>query len=96
MAIETRISNEAYERLALAEPDVKWELWDEVRREKPMLMTGYRQRLIISCSRKSIGRSTRCGSILRESAALDRPTSSRMCLCFQPRTRRRSEIVPTS
>jgi Uma2 family endonuclease len=37
MAIETRISNEAYERLALAEPDVKWELWDEVRREKPAM-----------------------------------------------------------
>lgn len=35
MAIETRISNEAYERLALAEPDVKWELWDGVPREKP-------------------------------------------------------------
>jgi hypothetical protein len=37
MAIETRISNEAYERLALAEPDVKWELWDGVRREKPAM-----------------------------------------------------------
>ena len=35
MAIETRISNEAYERLALADPDVKWELWDGVPREKP-------------------------------------------------------------
>lgn len=35
MGIETRISNEAYERLALAEPDVKWELWDGVPREKP-------------------------------------------------------------
>jgi Uma2 family endonuclease len=37
MAIETRISNEAYERLALAEPDVKWELWDGVLREKPQM-----------------------------------------------------------
>jgi Uma2 family endonuclease len=35
MAIETRISNEAYERLALAEPDRKWELWDGSPREKP-------------------------------------------------------------
>ena len=35
MAVETRISNEAYERLALAEPDVKWELWDGVLRAKP-------------------------------------------------------------
>jgi Uma2 family endonuclease len=37
MAIETRISNEAYERIALAEPDVKWELWDGVLREKPAM-----------------------------------------------------------
>jgi Uma2 family endonuclease len=35
MAIETRISNDAYERLALAEPDRKWELYDGVLREKP-------------------------------------------------------------
>lgn len=35
MAIETRINNEAYERLALAEPEAKWELWDGVPREKP-------------------------------------------------------------
>jgi Uma2 family endonuclease len=35
MAIETRISGEAYERLALAEPDRKWELRDGVLREKP-------------------------------------------------------------
>jgi Uma2 family endonuclease len=35
MAIQTRISNEAYERLALAEPDRKWELRDGVLREKP-------------------------------------------------------------
>ncbi len=34
MAIETRISNDAYERLALAEPDRKWELWDGVLRER--------------------------------------------------------------
>ena len=32
---QTRISNEAYARLALAEPDRKWELWDGVPREKP-------------------------------------------------------------
>ena len=30
-----RISEEAYERLALAEPDRKWELRDGVLREKP-------------------------------------------------------------
>ena len=35
MAIETRISDETYERLALAEPDRKWELRDGVLREKP-------------------------------------------------------------
>src|SRR5918995_5032870 len=35
MAIETRISGEAYERQALAEPDRKWELRDGVLREKP-------------------------------------------------------------
>jgi Uma2 family endonuclease len=35
MAIETRISNEAYERLALAEPHRKWELRDGHLREKP-------------------------------------------------------------
>ena len=41
MAIETRISNEAYERLALAEPDVKWELWDGVLREKPPMTSAH-------------------------------------------------------
>src|SRR5215218_3972070 len=35
MAIETRISGETYERLALAELDRKWELRDGVLREKP-------------------------------------------------------------
>ena len=37
MTIETRtrISGETYERLALAEPDRKWELRDGVLREKP-------------------------------------------------------------
>ncbi|MGH2614037.1 MAG: Uma2 family endonuclease [Thermomicrobiales bacterium] len=37
MAIEarTRVSNEAYERLALAEPDRMWELRDGILREKP-------------------------------------------------------------
>ncbi len=35
MAIATRISNDAYERLALDEPDRKWELWDGRLREKP-------------------------------------------------------------
>ena len=35
MAIGTRVSGEAYERLALAEPDRKWELRDGVLREKP-------------------------------------------------------------
>jgi Uma2 family endonuclease len=37
MATETRISNEAYERLALAEPERKWELWDGLPREKPAM-----------------------------------------------------------
>lgn len=35
MAIETRISNETYERMALAEPDRQWELWDGHLRDKP-------------------------------------------------------------
>ncbi len=35
MAIATRISNETYERLALDEPDRKWELWNGHPREKP-------------------------------------------------------------
>lgn len=35
MAIETRISNAAYERLALDDSDRKWELWDGYPREKP-------------------------------------------------------------
>ena len=37
MAIQTqtRISNEAYERLALSDDDRKWELWDGIPREKP-------------------------------------------------------------
>ena len=35
MAIETRVSNRQYERLALAEPDRTLELWDGELREKP-------------------------------------------------------------
>jgi Uma2 family endonuclease len=35
MAIDTRIGNDAYKRLALDEPDRKWELWDGHPREKP-------------------------------------------------------------
>jgi Uma2 family endonuclease len=35
MAIATRISNTAYEQMALAEPERKWELWDGHLREKP-------------------------------------------------------------
>jgi Uma2 family endonuclease len=35
MAIQTRISEEAYEKLALAEPDRKWELIEGRLREKP-------------------------------------------------------------
>lgn len=35
MAIDTRITNNAYERLALDEPDRKWELWNGHLREKP-------------------------------------------------------------
>jgi Uma2 family endonuclease len=37
MAIETRISNAQYERLALDEPDQTWELWDGQLREKPAM-----------------------------------------------------------
>jgi hypothetical protein len=37
MAIETRINGETYERLALAEPDRKWELRDGHLREKPAM-----------------------------------------------------------
>jgi len=43
MAIETRISGEAYERLALAEPDRKWELRDGVLREKPGMTAAHNE-----------------------------------------------------
>jgi Uma2 family endonuclease len=41
MAIETRISEETYERLALAESDRKWELWDGHLREKPAMTSAH-------------------------------------------------------
>jgi Uma2 family endonuclease len=41
MAIETRISNDAYERLALADSDRKWELRDGVLREKPGMTSSH-------------------------------------------------------
>jgi Uma2 family endonuclease len=41
MAIETRISEETYERLALAEPDRKWELRDGRLREKPAMTSSH-------------------------------------------------------
>jgi Uma2 family endonuclease len=41
MAIETRISGETYERLALAEPDRKWELHDGQLREKPAMTSAH-------------------------------------------------------
>lgn len=41
MAIGTRISNEAYERLALAESDLKWELRDGILREKPPMTSAH-------------------------------------------------------
>src|SRR5688572_25402539 len=41
MAIETRISGETYERLALAEPDRKWELRDGHLREKPAMTSAH-------------------------------------------------------
>ena len=41
MAIETRISGETYERLALSEPDRKWELRDGVLREKPAMTSAH-------------------------------------------------------
>lgn len=37
MVIETRISEETYQQLALSEPDRKWELRDGVLREKPAM-----------------------------------------------------------
>jgi Uma2 family endonuclease len=43
MAIETRISGETYERLALAEPDRKWELRDGVLREKPGMTSAHNE-----------------------------------------------------
>jgi Uma2 family endonuclease len=43
MAIETRISGAAYERLALAEPDRKWELRDGVLREKPGMTAAHNE-----------------------------------------------------
>jgi hypothetical protein len=41
MAIKTRISGETYERLALAEPDRKWELRDGHLREKPGMTSSH-------------------------------------------------------
>jgi Uma2 family endonuclease len=45
VAIETRtrISNEAYERLALSDSDRKWELWDGVLREKPGMSAAHNE-----------------------------------------------------
>lgn len=43
MATETRTSGEAYERLALAEPDRKWELRDGVLREKPGMTAAHNE-----------------------------------------------------
>jgi Uma2 family endonuclease len=43
MAIETRMSGEAYERLALAEPDQKWELRDGHLREKPGMTAAHNE-----------------------------------------------------
>jgi Uma2 family endonuclease len=43
MAIETRISNDAYERLALAEPDRKWELRNGRLREKPGMTAAHNE-----------------------------------------------------
>ena len=41
MVIKTRISGETYERLALAEPDRKWELRGGHLREKPAMTAGH-------------------------------------------------------
>jgi Uma2 family endonuclease len=41
MAIETRINEAAYERLALAEPDRKWELRDGRLRQKPAMTASH-------------------------------------------------------
>jgi Uma2 family endonuclease len=43
MAIETRMSGGAYERLALAEPDRKWELRDGHLREKPGMTAAHNE-----------------------------------------------------
>ena len=37
MAIVNRISEQDYRELALNEPDLRWELWDGVPREKPLM-----------------------------------------------------------
>jgi Uma2 family endonuclease len=41
MVIETRISEMEYERLAMAEPDRKWELVDGMLREKPAMTAAH-------------------------------------------------------
>src|SRR4051812_17866822 len=41
MVIETRISEETYQQLALSEPDRKWELRDGVLREKPAMTSAH-------------------------------------------------------
>ncbi|MFN8591086.1 MAG: Uma2 family endonuclease [Thermomicrobiales bacterium] len=43
MAIETQISNMTYERLALTQPDRKWELWDGYPREKPGMTAAHNE-----------------------------------------------------
>jgi Uma2 family endonuclease len=43
MAIETRISREAYEQLALAEPDRKWELRNGYLRDKPGMTASHNE-----------------------------------------------------
>src|SRR5918996_6276407 len=37
MAIVNRISEQEYRELALNDPDSRWELWDGVPREKPLM-----------------------------------------------------------
>ena len=88
MAIETRISGEAYERLALAEPDRKWELRDGVLREKPG-MTAAHNWLAVTLGYMLMSQLDRavlpaCGLMRDGCTVPERPTSSRMFSSFQP------------
>jgi Uma2 family endonuclease len=76
MAIETRISGEAYERLALAEPDRKWELRDGVLREKPG-MTAAHNELAVTLGYMLLSQLDRAAYRVRiDAGRLQRPAST--------------------